>query len=79
MPASYALPANLLSTFDIGFFPSDTAIHHEDLTDVLTIIDSFQPPFFSGAPKIRARDMVHSWPVDTLTAVSSAGAPDGEC
>lgn len=77
MPASYGLPANLLSTFDIGFFPSDTAIHHEDLTDVLTIIDSFQTPFFSGAPKIRARDMVHSWPVDTLTAVSSAGAPDG--
>lgn len=77
MPASYTLPTNLLSTFDIGFFPSDTAIHHEDLTDVLTILDSFQTPFFSGAPKVRARDVVHSWPVDSLTAVSSAGAPDG--
>jgi hypothetical protein len=77
MPATYTLPANLVSTFDIGFFPTDTAIHHEDLTDVLTIIDSFQTPFFSGAPKIRARDVVHSWPIDTLAAVSSAGAPDG--
>jgi hypothetical protein len=77
MPASYTLPTNLVSTFSIGFFPADTAVHHEDLTDVLTIIDSFQTPFFSGAPKIRARDVVHSWPVDTLTAVSSAGAPDG--
>ena len=77
MPASYTLPSNLLSTFDIGFFPSDTAIHHEDLTDVLTILDSFQTPLFSGAPKIRARDVVHSWPVDSLTAVSSGGAPDG--
>lgn len=77
MPATYPLPTNLVSTYDIGFFPSDTAIHHEDLTDVLTILDSFQTPFFSGAPKIRARDVVHSWPVDTLAAPSTAGAPDG--
>jgi hypothetical protein len=77
MPVTPALPGNLLSTFDVGFFPADSAIHHEDLTDVLTIIDSFQTPFFSGAPKIRARDVVHSWPIDTLTAISSAGAPDG--
>lgn len=77
MPVSYPLPNNLISTYDIGFFPSDTAIHHEDLTDVLTILDSFQTPFFSGAPKIRARDVVHSWPVDTLASPSTAGAPDG--
>jgi hypothetical protein len=80
MPATYSLPANLLSTFDIGFFPADSAIHHEDLTDVITIIDSFQTPFFSGAPKIRARDVVHSWPIDTLlvaSAMTSGGSPDG--
>lgn len=77
MPSSYPIQANLVSTYDIGFFPSDTAIHHEDLTDVLTILDSYQTPFFSGCPKIRARDVVHSWPVDTLAAPSTAGAPDG--
>jgi hypothetical protein len=77
MPLTYPLPNNLVSTYDIGFFPSDTAIHHEDLTDVLTILDSFQTPFFSGAPKIRARDVVHSWPIDTLASPSTAGAPDG--
>lgn len=77
MPTSYPLPSNLVSTYDIGFFPTDTAIHHEDLTDVLTILDSFQTPFFSGCPKIRARDVVHSWPVDTLAAPSTAGVPDG--
>ena len=80
MPTSYTLPSNLLSTFDVGFFPADGAIHHEDLTDVLTIIDSFQTPFFSGAPKVRARDVVHSWPIDTLlsgTNITSGGAPDG--
>ena len=77
MPTTYPLPNNLVSTYDIGFFPSDTAIHHEDLTDVLTILDSYQTPFFSGCPKIRARDVVHSWPVDTLATPSTAGAPDG--
>lgn len=77
MPASYTLPTNLLSTFDVGFFPNATGTHHEDLTDVLTILDSVQAPFFSGAPKIRARDVVHSWPVDALSAPTSAGAPDG--
>lgn len=77
MPSAATLPTGLLQTFDVGFFPNDAAIHHEDLTDVLTIIDSFQTPFFSGAPKIRAKDMVHSWPVDTLTAVSSAANVDG--
>jgi len=77
MPATYPLPTNLVSTYDIGFFPSDTAIHHEDLTDVLTILDSTQTPFFSGCPKTRAKDVVHSWPVDSLAAPSTAGAPDG--
>jgi hypothetical protein len=77
VPVTYPLPNNLISTYDIGFFPADTAIHHEDLTDVLTILDSYQTPFFSGCPKIRARDVVHSWPVDTLVAPSTAGAPDG--
>jgi D-serine deaminase-like pyridoxal phosphate-dependent protein len=66
-----------VSTYDIGFFPSDTAVHHEDFTDVLTILDSFQTPAFSSFPKIRVRDMVHSWPVDTLAAPTTAGTPDG--
>lgn len=77
MPSTYGLPQGLITTHDIGVWPSAGAIHHEDLSDVLTILDSYQTPFFSGAPKIRAKDVVHSWPVDTLTAVSSAGAPDG--
>jgi len=77
VPSTYPLPGNLVSTYDIGFFPSDTAIHHEDFTDVLTILDSFQTPGFSSFPKIRCKDVVHSWPVDTLATPSTAGAPDG--
>jgi hypothetical protein len=77
VPSTYPLPGNLVSTYDIGFFPADTAVHHEDFTDVLTILDSFQTPAFSSFPKVRCRDVVHSWPVDTLAAPSTAGAPDG--
>ncbi len=81
MPASYVLPSNLMTTFDVGFFGSGVAasgqIHHEDFSDVLTILDSVQTPFFSGAPKIRSKDVVHSWPVDSLAAAASAGTPDG--
>lgn len=81
--ATKPIATNLLSTFDLGFFNNITGVHHEDLTDVLTIIDSTQTPLFSGAPKTRARDVVHSWPVDTLlgaTAINvlaSAGLAEG--
>lgn len=81
MSLGYSLPGNLLTSFDAGFFGSGNAasaiVNHEDLTDVLTILDSFQTPFFSGAPKIRAKDVVHSWPIDALAAPSSAAGPDG--
>jgi len=47
------------------------------LADVVTILDSFQTPMFSSSPKIRVRDVVHSWTVDTLTAVATAGVAEG--
>jgi hypothetical protein len=46
---------------------------HEDLADICTILDSFQCPFFSTAPKIRATDVIHSWTVDTLPATALTG------
>lgn len=72
-----SVSAGLLSTFDIGFFPNATGTHHEDLVDIVTILDSFQTPFFSSAPKIRARDVVHSWVVDTLAGTATAGFAEG--
>lgn len=80
--AIFTDPGNVFTTYDSGFFQAGGVaasgiLHHEDLTDVLTILDSFQTPFFSGAPKLRARDVVHSWPIDALAAPSSAGRPDG--
>lgn len=74
MPGGNVLPTNLLSTFDLGFFPNATGIHHEDFSDVLTIIDSTQTPLFSGSPKTRSRDVVHSWPVDSLIGATAINA-----
>ena len=73
-----AQPTGLVSTFGVGFWPSATAPTHEDLVDIVTILDSFQTPFFSSAPKNRARDVVHSWTVDTLQGTATAGAIDGD-
>lgn len=73
-----AQPGNLISTFDIGFFPSAGGTHHEDLVDIVTILDSFQTPLFSTSPKVRAKDVVHSWAIDTLGATSTAGFSEGE-
>lgn len=62
-----------VTVFDVLGTPNPSGIHHEDLVDIVTILDSFQTPMFSSAPKIRAKDVVHSWTVDTLAATSTAG------
>jgi uncharacterized protein DUF5309 len=81
MPGTQTVPAGLMSTFDVGSFGYSNAasaiINHEDLMDIVTILDSYQTPMFSSMPKIRARDVVHSWTVDTLAATSTAGVVEG--
>lgn len=81
MPATQSTSAGLLSTFDVGSFGYNTGAgfiaNQEDLSDVVTVLDSFQTPLFSSAPKIRATDPVHSWTVDTLAATSTAGVAEG--
>jgi hypothetical protein len=74
MPATPVLLANIYSAYDSGFFPSAGGVHHEDLADIVTILDSFQTPLFSSAPKIRAKDVVHSWTVDTLTPLTGVAS-----
>lgn len=78
MPGTQGISSNLVSTFDVGtLFGATANVHHEDLADIVTILDSFQTPMFSSSPKIRARDAVHSWTVDTLAATSTAGVIEG--
>jgi hypothetical protein len=61
------------SSFTLGGWYSTTpGVAHESLADVCTILDSFQTPFFSSAPKIKVNDVVHSWTVDTLMGVVTA-------
>jgi hypothetical protein len=55
-----------------GWYSTVPGVAHESLADVCTILDSFQAPFFSSAPKIRATDVVHSWAIDTLMAPVTA-------
>ena len=76
MPAGQTVPTNLYSSFDAGSFTS-AAVNHEDLADVVTILDSFQTPMFSSAPKIRAKDVVHSWTIDTLVSLTGTSATAG--
>jgi hypothetical protein len=64
------------TTYDVGFWPSATAPTHEDLADIVTILDSYQTPMFSTAPKIRATDVVHSWTIDTLSSTLTAGTSE---
>lgn len=77
MPTNLCVSAGLFSAFDAGFFNNATGWNREDYVPIVTILDSFQTPWFSSAPKLRARDVVHSWSVDTLAATSTAGIPDG--
>ena len=73
-----AVPTNLFSTFDVGFFPNATGTHHEDLLDVQVILGSTQAPAFATFRKDRAKDVVHSWTVDALAATATAGALEGD-
>lgn len=77
-----AVPANLFSTFDVGSYgypnASATGINHEDFIDVQVILGSTMTPGFTSFRKDRARDVVHSWSVDTLAATSTAGTPEGQ-
>jgi hypothetical protein len=49
-----------------GWYSTVKGTTHESLADVCTILDSFQTPFFSSAPKVKVSDVVFSWTVDTL-------------
>ena len=70
-----AIPTNAQTTYDLGFFGTGTL--HEDLIDVQVILGSTQTPAFSSFRKDRARDVVHSWTVDALSATATGGDIEG--
>lgn len=69
------VPTNILSIYDIGFLTA--CGNREDLADVVTIIESWNAPFFNTAPKAPVKSVNHSWLTDSLSATSTAGAAEG--
>lgn len=74
-----AVASALFSTYDVGTFGAGATASttHEDLIDVQVILGSTQCPAFTQFRKDRARDVVHSWSVDSLAATSTAGFQEG--
>jgi hypothetical protein len=55
-----------------GWYSTVKGVNRESLADVCTILDSFQTPFFSSAPKVKVTDVVFSWTIDTLMGAVTA-------
>jgi len=69
------VPTAILSVFDIGYLTA--CGNREDLLDVVTIIESWNVPFFNTSPKGPSRSVNHNWLTDALAATSTAGAAEG--
>lgn len=50
----------------------------DDILDLLTMIDPWDTPFVSSAPKVQVSNVEHFWFVDALAATSTAGAAEGD-
>lgn len=62
-----AQPANAFSSYDaVGI--------REDLTEVIYNVDPTETPFFAMCAKTKARNTLHEWQTDTLTAASEDNA-----
>jgi hypothetical protein len=64
------------NTFDTTNTGSGVS-NREDLTDVLTILAPEETPILSSANKQRASATFVEWTVDSLSAPSTAGIPEG--
>lgn len=73
-----AIGTGFWTTYDLGASSVAGSAIREDLLDLITNIDPWDTPFFSSAPKVQARSVLHEWLVDSLSATSTAGAIEGE-
>ena len=53
-------------------------MNREDLLDLVTMIDPWDTPFFSSAPKSTAQLTLHEWLTDALAATATGGRVEGE-
>ena len=55
----------------------DTTLNHEDLTDVLVTMGQMKNPMFSNLPKVKAKNTLHEWPIDSYDAAAANAQTEG--
>ena len=55
----------------------DTTLNHEDLTDVLVTMGQMKNPMFSNLPKVKAKNTLHEWPIDSYAAAAANAQTEG--
>lgn len=71
-----AIPANLLSVYDIGAVAGSS--NKESVFETIQNIVPWDTPFYSSAPKTNVGLITFEWLTDTLAAVNTAGTLEGE-
>ena len=55
----------------------DTTLNHEDLTDVLVTMGQMKNPMFSNLPKVKAKNTLHEWPIDSYADAAANAQTEG--
>lgn len=55
----------------------DALVNHEDLTDVLVTMGQMKNPMFSNLPKVKAKNTLHEWPIDSYASAADNAQVEG--
>ena len=55
----------------------DSVTNHEDLTDVLVTMGQMKNPMFSNLPKVKAKNTLHEWPIDSYADAADNAQTEG--
>lgn len=55
----------------------DKTTNHEDLTDVLVTMGQMKNPMFSNLPKVKAKNVLHEWPIDSYADAADNAQTEG--
>lgn len=60
-----------------NFTTYDKTTNHEDLTDVLVTMGQMKNPMFSNLPKVKAKSVLHEWPIDSYATAADNAQTEG--
>lgn len=60
-----------------NFTTYDKTTNHEDLTDVLVTMGQMKNPMFSNLPKVKAKGVLHEWPIDSYADAADNAQVEG--